>query len=76
MDFNQWWNNPEHAFNINCPSNIWIVQEAWNESRRQTAEEIIQFIMDQGLIECGKDNVYFVTQDDIEELREKFGLEV
>jgi hypothetical protein len=45
----------------------------WQEGFKEAARDIIQFIVDQGTIECGKDNPYFVVQDDLNHLREKFG---
>ena len=66
MNFEEWWikANERLAFN------------AWNAGRKDAATEIIQFIVDQGTIECGKDDPYFVVQDDLVILREKFGLEL
>lgn len=58
-----------------CSANCPIFHDNVIELRQQTAREIIQFIVDKGTIECGKDDPYFVVQDDLETLREKYGVE-
>jgi hypothetical protein len=46
------------------------------KAKKETAADILQFIVDQGTIECGENDPYFVVQDDLIILREKFGLEI
>ena len=50
---------------------------AWNESRKQTAKEIIQYIIDQGTIGVSKvdDVLYYIVDDDLNILRDKYGIE-
>lgn len=50
---------------------------ACREARKQTAGEIIQYIIDQGIIEVGwnKQQVYEIDRSDIDELRQRYGLE-
>ena len=47
------------------------------EARKQTAQEIIQYIIDQGVIQDRFDGelVYYIIDSDINELRQRYGLE-
>lgn len=43
--------------------------------RKETAKEIINFIKEQGTVDCNGENVYYVLDFDLDEIKKRYQLD-